>query len=119
MSLKAKFIVCLTAEQRQELEKLSATGKRSAATILRTRILLKADADAVGWADDQIAEALDTSPATIARVRKRFVQQALSRLPSSVNGPPVGSTANWTASRRLTWLPWPVARRRRAEPAGR
>lgn len=75
MALKDKFIVRLTAEQRQELEKLAATGKRSAATILRARILLKADADAAAWADDPIAEALDTSPATIARVRKRFVQQ--------------------------------------------
>ena len=77
MALKEKFIVRLSAEQRDELERLAATGKRSAATITRARILLKADAAGDGWADDRIAEALDTSPATVARVRKTFVQQGL------------------------------------------
>jgi transposase len=77
MALKDKFIVRLTDEQRQDLEKLAVTGKRSAATITRARILLKADADADGWPDDRIADALDTSAATVARVRKRFVQQGL------------------------------------------
>ena len=74
MALKDKFIVRLTAEQRKELEGQAATGKRSAAVITRARILLKADADAEGWTDDRIAEALDASPATVARVRKKFVE---------------------------------------------
>ena len=39
MALKDKIIVRLTGEQRQELEKLAVTGKRSAATITRARIL--------------------------------------------------------------------------------
>jgi transposase len=77
MALKDKFIVRLTGEQRQELEQLAATGKRSAATITRARILLKADADTGGWADDRIAEALDISAATVARIRKKFAQQGL------------------------------------------
>lgn len=75
MALKDKFIVRLTGEQRQELGKLAATGKRSAATVTRARILLKADAEGDGWADERIAEALDTSAATVARIRKKFVQQ--------------------------------------------
>src|SRR3954451_14099656 len=66
MALKGKFIVRLTAEQRRDLGKRAATGKRSAATIRRARILLKADADADGWPDERIAEALDTSAATVA-----------------------------------------------------
>src|SRR5436305_14235605 len=77
MALRDKFIVRLTGKQRQELEKLVATGKRSAATITRARILLKADAEADHWPDDHIAEALDTSAATVARIRKKFVQQGL------------------------------------------
>ena len=77
MALKDKFIVRLTPEQRQELEKLVATGRRSAAMLTRARILLKADADGDGWADDRIAEALDTSASTVARVRKKFVRQGL------------------------------------------
>jgi hypothetical protein len=78
MALKEKFIVRLTAEQRNELERLATTGKRPAATVLRARILLKADAEGPGWADDGIAQALDTSTATVARVRKKFVQQGLA-----------------------------------------
>jgi hypothetical protein len=42
------------------------------------RILLKADVEGAAWTDDRIAEALDTSPATVARTRKKFVQQGLS-----------------------------------------
>jgi transposase len=57
------------------LERLAATGTRAAATMRRARILLKADVGGDGWADDRIAEALDTSPATVARVRKKFVHQ--------------------------------------------
>ena len=77
MALKDKFIVRLTAEQRHELEQLAATGKRSAATSTRARILLKADADSGGWTDDRIAEALDINAATVARIRKKFTQQGL------------------------------------------
>jgi hypothetical protein len=77
MALKDKFIVRLTGEQRREREKLAATGKRSAATITRARILLKADADGDGWPDDRIAQALDTRAGTLARIRKKFAQQGL------------------------------------------
>ena len=77
MALKDKFIVRLTAEQRDELERLAATGERAAATITRARILLKADAQGDAWADDSIAQALDTSTATVARIRKKFVQEGL------------------------------------------
>jgi len=77
MALKDKFIVSLTAEQREELERLAGTGKRSAATITRARILLKADAGTDAWPDDRIAEALNTSAATVARVRKKFVHQGV------------------------------------------
>lgn len=77
MALKDKFVVRLAAAQREELERLAATGQRAAATITRARILLKADAQRDGWTDDQVAAALDTSAATVARVRKKFVQQGL------------------------------------------
>lgn len=38
MALKDKFVVRLNDEQRQELEKLAATGERSAAAVTRARI---------------------------------------------------------------------------------
>lgn len=77
MALKEKFVVRLSGAQREQLEQLATTGKSSAASITRARILLKSDADGEGWGDDRIAEALDTSPATVARVRKKFVEQGL------------------------------------------
>jgi hypothetical protein len=77
MALKDKFVVRLTVAQREELERLTATGRRPAATITRARILLKADADGDGWTDECIALALDSSAMTVARVRKKFVQQGL------------------------------------------
>ena len=78
MSRKDKSVVRLSAGHRHELERLAATGKRSAATILHARILLKADTGHEGWTDERIAEALDTSPATVARVRKKFRQPGVA-----------------------------------------
>lgn len=77
MALKDKFIVRLTDAQRDALRRLVKTGEHAAATLSRARILLKADAAADGLADDAIAEALGTSPCTVARVRKKFVQHGL------------------------------------------
>jgi|SRR5262245_11609912 len=77
MAVKDKLIVRLSRQQRQELERLVATGKQSARALIHARILLKADAQSEGWTDERIATALDTSLATVARVRKKFVQQGL------------------------------------------
>ncbi len=75
MALKDKFIVRLTSAQRQHLERLVSTGRHPAATVTHARILLKADAAGPDrWPDARIADALDCGTATIARVRKQFVQ---------------------------------------------
>jgi transposase len=74
-----KFVVRLTAEERLQLTQLTTTGKAAAATLLHARVLLKADqgTGAEGWTDEQIAQALDTSLTTVARVRKLFVEHGL------------------------------------------
>jgi transposase len=74
-----KFVVTLTAEERQHLTELTSTGKRAAATLSHARILLQADAasTAGGHPDAAIAAALSVSLATIARVRKTFVEYGL------------------------------------------
>lgn len=53
-----------------------STGKAAARELTHARILLKADQGSHGpnWSDTQIQEALEVSPATVARVRKRCVQ---------------------------------------------
>jgi hypothetical protein len=111
MALKNKYVVRLSAGQRAPLGPLASTGRNSAATLTRGRILLKADAGAAGpgGSDDRIAEALDTSAATVARVRKRFVR----------HGPEAaGRTASSTAPRRPGWWRWRAARPPAAAAAG-
>lgn len=61
--------VRLTSDERQVLGQLLRRGKHSARELTRARILLQADE---GLRDEDIAEAVDTSVATIERVRKRF-----------------------------------------------
>jgi transposase len=76
--MTSKFIVKLTAEERTQLERLVSTGKRSAATLIHARILLKADeGDGRVWDNERIAEALDISTATVHRVRQAFVDEGL------------------------------------------
>jgi transposase len=72
-----KYVVTLSAEEREQLTTMLQTGKHAAFKLLRARILLKADCSEAGdgWSDSQIAEALDTSIDTIARTRQRLVEE--------------------------------------------
>lgn len=74
-----KYIVDLSPEERQALEKLTTTGKHAAYRINHARILLKADVNQSdgGWSDEGISAALDLGTATIERVRRRFVEAGL------------------------------------------
>ena len=71
-----KYIVKLSTEERDQLNTLIQKGKGPARQALKARILLKADASEAGgaWSDSQIAEALDTSPDTVARTRQQLVE---------------------------------------------
>lgn len=73
-----KYVIRLSAEEREQLETLVSTGKRAAAVLTHARALLKADADGPAWPDPQIAEAVDTSLSTLHRVRQAFVEQGLT-----------------------------------------
>ena len=74
-----KYKVTLTAEERQQLQGLIATGKAAAKKLTHARILLKADAAEGGpaWDDPRIADATEVSTDTVARVRQRFVEHGL------------------------------------------
>ncbi len=74
-----KYLVTLTAEERAWLSRLLSAGRRSALTLTRARILLKADQAEGGpaWEDAAIAEALDCGLRTVERVRQRFVERGL------------------------------------------
>ena len=74
-----KYVVRLQPEEREQLLALVNTGRAAAVKLLHARILLKADAGhrRCCWTDAAIAEALDTSAATVHRVRQAFVAQGL------------------------------------------
>jgi hypothetical protein len=74
-----KYKVTLTADERRQLRELIAAGKAAARKLAHARVLLKADASPGGpaWTDDRIAEAVEVSTDTVARVRQRFVEQSL------------------------------------------
>ena len=74
-----KYRVTLTADERQQLQDLIASGKAAAKKLAHARILLKADVAEGGpaWPDQRIADALEVSTDTIGRVRQRFVEQGL------------------------------------------
>jgi transposase len=74
-----KYIVELTAEQRQELSHMIATGKASARQLTHARILQKADQgpQGPGWSDSRIQEALEVSANTVQRVRKCCAQHGV------------------------------------------
>src|SRR3954453_3277862 len=74
-----KYLVTLTPEERQHLGQLPSAGKRSARTLTRARILLKANQADGGPAreDAAIVEALGCGHRTVERVRQRFVEQGL------------------------------------------
>jgi transposase len=74
-----KYKVTLTPDERQQLQERIAAGKAAAKKLAHARILLKADAAPGGpaWSDSRIAEAVEVSTDTVARVRERFVEQGL------------------------------------------
>jgi len=74
--MNTKYLVELSDEQRQRLEKLTSSGRYTARQIRRAQILLKSDPK-VNWSYEQIAEAFDVSAVTIAKVRKAFVEHGL------------------------------------------
>lgn len=78
--MRKSYVVVLNPEERERLEKMISTGRTSSKRQVRARILLKADASKAGpsWSDEQIAEALEISVSTVARVRRRCVEQGLA-----------------------------------------
>ena len=74
-----KYVVTLSAEERERLQSLIRSGKHPARQLMRARTVLKADASEAGdaWSDRQIADGLDTSLATVARIRQQFVEEGV------------------------------------------
>jgi transposase len=74
---KKKYLVDLSAEERETLLQLVRRGKHSSRKVTRARILLLASD---GSTDEQIVASLKTAFATVERTRKRFVEEGLGCL---------------------------------------
>lgn len=80
--MRKKYVVELTKEERERLLKLIRAGEAPARMLNRARILLKADigehaSEVHTPGNREIAGMLETSDATVGRVRERFFRQGL------------------------------------------
>ncbi len=104
----------LSAEERAQLASLIRSGKRAAQLLTKARILLKADVSEAGegWSDSRIAEALDTSVATIERTRRQLVEEGFEAVLKRKYNPylPVPGFSTAVSSRQTHYgifgIPW-------------
>jgi hypothetical protein len=121
--MNKKYVVELTEDERQRLGKLISAGTAPARMLNRARILLKADvgehAKGEMLIDKEIAKMLETSTATVQRVRERFcTPQGLdAALERSVPDRVYKRSLDGRAEAHLIAF-WRALRRRRADRGG-
>ena len=103
-----KYVVRLSAAEREHLQALIGKGQSPAKRLLKARILLKADVSEAGegWSDSKIIAALETSASMIYRVRKQLVEEgfeAVLRRKSRMT-PPVAAIFDGEKEARLIAL---------------
>jgi Homeodomain-like domain len=85
--VRKRHIVVLSEEERARLHTMIGRGVAPASALTHARILLKANQGEAGpsWTDAAIAVAVEVNPATVARIRQRYVtgglEAALHRKP--------------------------------------
>ena len=102
--MNKKYIIRLTAQEREELETLTKKGKTQAYRIKHAHILLAVDADGPNWPDHHVAKAYKCHQNTVRNVRQRFVEQGLeaalgdveARLITIACSTPPEGYAKWT-----------------------
>src|SRR5262245_66366415 len=74
-----KYVVRLSAEEREQLQAIIRKGKGPARRLLKARILLKADVSegGPGWSDNKNIAALGSSVSKVYRERKQLVEARL------------------------------------------
>ena len=118
--MRKRHVVVLSEAERARLHTLMGRGVAPASALTHARILLKANQGEAGpgWTDAAIGAALEVHPATVARIRQRYVAAGLDA--AVYRKAPARSTATpWTASRRRGWSRWRAAPRRRDANGGR
>jgi transposase len=77
MPRRSPFIIALTAEDRNGLEKIARRYTSSYRDVIRAKIVLYA---AQGLSNDEIAQRLDTPRQIVSKWRKRFFEQGFGGL---------------------------------------
>ena len=97
-----KYVVRLSEEERARLDEFIRKGKRAGHLLTKARILLKADVSEAGdgWSDSRIAEALDTSIATVERTRRQLVEEGLEAVLTRKYTPLTPRSENWREGSR-------------------
>src|SRR6266508_248108 len=77
--VRKRHIVVLSEQERARLHTIIRRGVAPASALTHARILLKANQGEAGpgWTDGAIAVAVEVNPATVARVRQRYVAAGL------------------------------------------
>ena len=96
----ARDIVVLSEVERARLRTMIGRGVAPASALTHARILLKANQGEAGpgWTDAAIGAALEVNPATVARVRRKYVAAGLDaavyrKPPDAPVPPPAGRGA--------------------------
>ena len=83
-----RYRITLEADERQRLEQLLAKGKADVRRLKHAQILLMSDESrGRAWRVERIAEAVGCGPATVERVRRRFVEEGLELALSPYRSP--------------------------------
>jgi len=87
--MRKKYFVQLSPEDRERCADLVRSGRAPARTVMHARVLLKADSgpEGPGWTDAAIAEAVEVSAVTVAKIRQRFVGEGLEATLNHYRGP--------------------------------
>ena len=77
-----RYRVTLTQEERDDLERFSKTGTKSARSVLLARALLLLDAGELGphLPEQQVSQAVGLSCRPLERLKKRFVEDFANRV---------------------------------------
>ncbi len=108
MMSRKKYVVELSRDERDHLKAVISKGKAAATTILKARILLKADQGPLGegWTDDRIRRALESNETMVVRVRRQLVEEGMTAVLSrrKRKTPPIQPIFDGEAQARLTAL---------------
>jgi transposase len=80
--MEKKYIVKLTNEERDELNKILSNGNASAKKHKIARVLLRVDSSerGMGYTDADIVDEIEISAKTVTRLRKKFVDGGLEEV---------------------------------------